>query len=210
VICYLVKYVGVYQSLSKETKDTLHLAQSNFVDPASTSLDVDLQVFISLSFSSLIGKTYRSLILDCIQHTDFSLIPDAHISNTISKLVVRKNIIRNRINQCLRSMPRLNDLVAWIICRKGSALSYTFVDQFNHVLDYHAISAGDTRSKKTIQEVLSLIIQVCAVCAVFFHDLFVRIPLAYLYTSSSRVALRISRTKNRSSCSYRSGIPRNT
>jgi hypothetical protein len=53
VICYLVKYrSGVYQSLSKEAKDTLRLVQSEFVDPSSSSLDADLQVFHHLSCPS--------------------------------------------------------------------------------------------------------------------------------------------------------------
>jgi hypothetical protein len=56
VICYLVKYhSGVYQSLSKEAKDTLRLVQSEFVDPASSSLDADLQVFRHRSRTSFAG-----------------------------------------------------------------------------------------------------------------------------------------------------------
>lgn len=61
MICYLVKYrSGVYQSLSKEAKDTLRLVQSEFVDPASSCLDVvDLQVFRHLSrplFAGFVGR----------------------------------------------------------------------------------------------------------------------------------------------------------
>lgn len=56
MICYLVKYrSGVYQSLSKEAKDTLRLVQSEFVDPSSSSLDADLQVFHHLSCPSFAG-----------------------------------------------------------------------------------------------------------------------------------------------------------
>ena len=88
------------------------------------------------------------------------MVPDAHISNTLSKLVVRKNIIRNRVSQCLRTMPTLNELVGWVICRKGSALSHTFIDQMNHVLESRTISTVNARRKKNIHKALSLIIQV--------------------------------------------------
>lgn len=99
-------------------------------------------------------------MLNYMQFTDFSMVPDALISNTLSKLMVRKNVVRNRINQCLRTMPALNELIGWVICRKGSALSYTFIDQLNHVLESRAISMVHARRKKAIHKALSLIIQV--------------------------------------------------
>lgn len=88
------------------------------------------------------------------------MLPDAHISNTLSKLVVRKNVVRNRVNLCVRTMPALNELVGWVICRKGSALSCTFIDQLNHMFESRTISTEYARRKKTIHEALSLIIQV--------------------------------------------------
>ena len=114
-----------------------------------------------------------------------------HLYYYISIIIILSTIkvIRNKFYQCLRSMPRMSELIAWVICHRdiitpstsslspslnhlssspSSSLSHLFIDQVNSVLSNQAtnisnhITTGDEYKlkKKSIHSALSLIIQV--------------------------------------------------
>ena len=102
------------------------------------------------------------------QEIDFNTFPDSMISAAITSSVSNNRVGRKRVMQCIKYKPNFRQIVAWIVCNKGSKLSSSLTTILNSILTPLPVEPGLATAGESSSGCLARVLQVEGLLFLFF------------------------------------------